>query len=257
MNTRDSILIDKYLRQELTAREAHDWEKIKKRPEVIKELAFRRDLMVAAIPEGRASLKKELRALEAGLIVPGQKEATFSNRETKVKPLWARPQLWAVAAGLALLCALLMYVSDQGGTSTEQGLYAEAWKPYPNELTVHVRGEERPTTLLDDAMLAYDNGEYEKAVSMFLRIANPADTIAFYRANAYLAQGETGVAKATFNRIAQNPGHPYRQAAEWYLALIDIRESAWESAEARLDAIGSTQGHPFAEKAQELVEKLP
>ncbi|MEZ4685184.1 MAG: hypothetical protein R3B47_03710 [Bacteroidia bacterium] len=256
MNTRDSILIDKFLRKELTAREAHDWEKIKKRPEVIKELAFRRDLMLAAIPEGRISLKKELRALEAGLIIPEEDTATNAGRSSKLRPLWSRPQRWAAVAGLGLLLAIGWYVSRPDDVSAGQKLYAKAWKAYPNELTLRVRGAKRPRGLIDDAMLAYDNGEYHEAVGMLIRIAEPADTIAFYRANAYLAEGEIGVAKGTFEIIFQTPGHPYRQVAEWYLALIDIRENAWESAKTRLNAIGNSPAHPFASQAQELLGRL-
>lgn len=257
MNTRESILIDKFLRGELTAREAHDWEKIKKKPRVLKESAFRRDLIVAAIPEGRDSLKKELQALEMGLINPETRhEIPQENKTPVVKALWARPRLWAAAAALVLLCATIFYFSQKTSLTPEQELYAEAWKPYPNEITLRVRGDGQSPNLLDQAMLAYEKGEFSAAISMFMRIAEPRDSIEFYRANAYLAQGKIGVAKGTFEQILSVANHPYRLASEWYLALIDVHEGNWKNARTKLGAISDNSSHPFASNAQKLLKQL-
>ena len=82
MKARVHILIDKYLRGELSPKEAHEWEKLRKRPEVLKELSFRRDLVAAVQPEGRSSLKKELQALEQGLIDPNEEILESEEQKT-------------------------------------------------------------------------------------------------------------------------------------------------------------------------------
>jgi tetratricopeptide (TPR) repeat protein len=256
MSTRASILIDKYLRNELSAQEGHEWDKIWKKPQVLKELAFRRDLMAAAVPEGRVSLKKELQALEAGLIRPEEEKPEVSP--TVIRPLWTRPRAWAAAAILLVLSAALYSFLQKDSSTSAQALYAEAWQPYPNELTLRLRSENSPSLRpIDAAMLAYEQGNYTEAIGLLNKIAEPADSIAFYRANALLAQGNLEDAKVAFDDMAARGAHPYQQASAWYQALIEVRTGAWQSAERRLETIATNDAHPFATKAQALLEKLP
>ncbi|MFK7969475.1 MAG: hypothetical protein AB8F95_03860 [Bacteroidia bacterium] len=256
MKARVSNLIDKHLRGEFTPREAHEWEKIRKKPEVLKELSFRRDLLVAIQPEGKASLKAELIALERGLINPD--EVPPQTEPASVVSLWRRPVVWAVAASVLVLAAVGYVVNRNEKSEPSQALYAEAWKPYPNELSVRVRGAEATSNSpLAKAMEAYDAGQFTEALRLLSGIQQPADTIAFYRANALLASEELAAARAEFNRIFREQNHPYQAAAGWYLALLELKTGNMQLAKSQLEAIAANSRHPFSARATRLLAKLP
>lgn len=256
MKARITTLIDKHLLGQLSPKEAHEWKKVRRAPEVLKELSFRRDLIAAAIPEGRANLKKELQALEAGLINPAQDHEIFGP-VTPVRPLWQKPQLWAAAAGIALLAAFAYFFSLNKAPEDAAVIFAEAWQPYPNELRVQVRGGGTKPSSLDAAMRLYDAQRYDEAIIALSNIKTPQDTIAFYRANALLATGKTTLARTIFASIEQSSDHPYQEESSWYLALMDIQVSNIARAKRRLTAMGNNRQHPFSSQANTLLAKLP
>ncbi len=87
-----------------------------------------------------------------------------------------------------------------------------------------------------DAMVAYKLGDYGEARTKWgnLLQADPGnDTLRFYIANAYLAEGDAKAAIPLFQAVADQYGSAFHEKARWYLFLAYLREG-------RLNALPDT-----------------
>lgn len=258
MNTRNAELIDKYLRDELAPQELHQWNKIRRQPEVQAELAFRKDLRIALTATGREALKKKLQAQEYKITHPETADYAEPDSGNLRDMRSSSVKKWALrlAAGVLVLVGAWWLLGEEKGEAAGADLFATAWQAYPNEITVTVRGAQTKGALAQ-VMNLYGQGDYAAALQQMETLQTPADTLAFYRANALLGAGNIKEAAQAFDQIAAQPQHPYVQAAEWYQALIATRTQDFATASRILKSISQQKGHPFQQKAQGLLAKLP
>ena len=103
-------------------------------------------------------------------------------------------------------------------------VYAEYYVQDPG-LPVPMSAVKDP--VFQDAMVAYKLGEFAEARSKWggLLQAEPNnDTLRFYIANTYLAQGDAKAAIPLFQNIAEVPGSAFHNNARWYLFLALLHE---------------------------------
>ncbi len=153
---------------------------------------------------------------------------------------------------------------------TTQNHLAQHLKPLPNDVVTYFRGndsieiEKKFKARHDDPTLQlakkafdyYSNKQYTESIAAFNSINNKDDTIALYRANAYLATNQTDAAIMIFNELStQGKGYtkPY---AEWYLALAHLKKDNTTEGKSLLERIKNTPNHPFAAEAQLLLNSF-
>ncbi|MGV9014028.1 MAG: tetratricopeptide repeat protein [Flavobacteriales bacterium] len=81
--------------------------------------------------------------------------------------------------------------------------------------------------VFQDAMVAYKLGDYAEARTKWgnLLQAEPAnDTLRFYIANTYLAQGDAKAAIPLFKAVADKPASAIHEKAGWYLFLAYLHD---------------------------------
>ncbi len=81
--------------------------------------------------------------------------------------------------------------------------------------------------VFQDAMVAYKLGDYAEARTKWgnLLQAEPAnDTLRFYIANAYLAEGDAKAAIPLYEAVADEPASAFHVKARWYIFLAYLHE---------------------------------
>jgi ABC-type Na+ efflux pump permease subunit len=193
-------LREKYIQGKLTEAEQKAFENnltSEERKEIAFELGVRDGL--------ENQLKKELRNKVAG----------FESKKTRVRKL--NPAYISIAASIFLVSSLILYF-----TRDQSSLFDQYYTVYPNyELTV-VRGEED----LSDRQLAYaayDNEDYENAISEFNKLETLVVADYFFRGISYVEVENYDLALVDFAQVMNSNEKEYGTASEWYSALIHIQ----------------------------------
>ncbi len=111
-----------------------------------------------------------------------------------------------------------------GGPAEHERLFAEYYVEDPG-LPVPMSAVNDP--LFQDAMVAYKLGDYEEARTKWgsLLQQEPAnDTLQFYIANAYLAEGNAKAAMPLYQAVADRSASAFRAKARWNLFLTYLHE---------------------------------
>jgi hypothetical protein len=236
-------LIDRFFRGELTEADQAAFAKVRLQAGVGEELTFRQDLMQASKAVGRATLRADMLSWDRA--VP----------QTKRRSLWQRPAVAVgMAAAFALLFAVWLWPSPAQPLSGEE-LFAAHFSPYPNLLSLQIRGGEASDELLDQSMAAYQEGEYAAAIRGFSRIETPElqPEIAFYLGVSYLGNKQAAEALQSF-QLAQEGR--FEQASAWYLVLTQIQLEAWDEARKQAEVIAAQADHPQQAQAIVLLKEL-
>jgi hypothetical protein len=159
---------------------------------------------------------------------------------------------YAIAASVAIF--VLIGVSYQFGKSSSPDVYAEYFKPYPNLFEPTVRGN-AATNKRADGFLAYENGNYEKAINVFSDLLKEKKEpgIMLLSANANLALGRIDNSE----RILQDLISSFDELdiqAKWYLALCYLKSGQKEKSTALMQEL--TQSDLYATKAKGVLQKL-
>lgn len=111
-----------------------------------------------------------------------------------------------------------------GRPTEHERLFAEAYVQDPG-LPVPMSAVNDP--LFQDAMVAYKLGDYEEARTKWggLLQQEPAnDTLQFYIANAYLAEGNAQAAMPLYEAVAEGEASAFQAKARWFLFLAYLHE---------------------------------
>jgi len=144
------------------------------------------------------------------------------NIASKTKVFNIRP--WLVAASIAILVGLgswlLFFNSNTLDTDT---LYATHFVPYENVVNPIQRGVEIEN-IKTKAFLAYENGEYEKALQLFEKANTHSEDhyITFYEAIILMQLNKHEKAINLLNEYITNDGK-LADRATWYLALSYLK----------------------------------
>ncbi len=237
-------LIDKHLKGEaFSEAEKQDWENWQTEPEFEELLAYNHDLLLTLKKKGRETLKNEL----AGLQDLHQKaEGTIRSMRL----------IWIGVAVAAAFCLLWLVIPSQKTISPDQ-LYASYYERFPNVANPLTRNS-GPTNLKDRAYAKYEQGAYTEAINLFdsLMMEEPSLTHKFYQAVSAMEIKDWDLARENLNQVSTSDTSRFAQAAQWYMAMLALRNDQLEEAKSLLGAIQTESAHPYQKEATEILEAL-
>lgn len=162
----------------------------------------------AEFSEDMLDLKSKLKRITAG-----QGEAK------KVKVLRFVLPIIAVASGLAIA---IMFLPQLFQSTSSEGLYSSYYEPYP--MVLNQRGAEN--TEVDDAIIAYNNGQYAEASVLFKNLFDQTGEAVYllYHGSAEQALGNLAQAIEVYDQVVNLQDERLTEQAGWYkvLALIKL-----------------------------------
>lgn len=230
------------------------------RLELDQELAAQVNLFknidTALLDEGALALQQQTEKFGATYFVEEEKQ------EAKIKklPFYRRPLSIAASVIFLIACGLLWwFVNGTGSTMSNETLFASYYEAYA--LSDMVRGEEDQSTIFDQAMDAYGKGDLAAAARLFQsHIADqPNDMNALFSlATVYLQQSPPALEDAAryFQAVISEGNSIFVSQAQWYLALIRIRQDDREEAKLLLQELLSSEDQNLGDNAQNLMEEL-
>lgn len=209
--------------------------------------AFEKELT----PEQRAELAQELGIME-GLNEEFRKElkskvSAFEERSHRVRKM--NPAFIGVAASFLLISSLVVYLMRD-----ETSLYDQYYEVYPNYEVTSLRGQE-DSSIREKAYKAYDAGDFESARSAFNDIDSLVGADYFFRGISSIQLEDYSEALSDFKMVIEQSDQDYADAAEWYTALIRIKQDAQEAAIPILENLSKGQSE-FAVVSTKLLEQL-
>jgi tetratricopeptide (TPR) repeat protein len=202
--------------------------------------------------------EKELSAkdiIEEKHLVPSN-----STEAANVKPLHTQTKSnenWmkiAVAACLLAVLSVGIWQFTQPD-SNPKDLFEKYNSPYSTEGITDRAGN-------DDFVKAtrfFEKKEYAEAVKLYDGIldTHPDSVIVnLYAGIANVSLGKAKEATEQLEKVIASNNPNYKEAAEWYLAILPLQAGDKNAAIARLEAIRNTSGHEYREKAKELLKEL-
>ncbi|MRI00563.1 hypothetical protein GH721_08495 [Kriegella sp. EG-1] len=205
---------------------------------------FEKDLQVVIRDKQSNELKSKLISFENERI-----------KDVPVRTLKPNYRKWAMAASIALVVTLGWLGYNNFSGPNYNSLYDENYQEYPNTVFAITRGE-TVASIERDAFMAYESGNYQKAIDGFNKIpsANREEYLTLYLGLSYLGLGDLQESRMNFNNLISSNSE-YTPEALWYSALIAIKEKDKESAVNSLKAL--TSNYDFQkDKALELIQEL-
>lgn len=214
----------------------------------VEEMRVARFLLKAA---GYEQFKHKLKAYS--------KEIEVESNPGFFKHLFEGPWKYAIAASIVIAVALSVWKITP--TQNDQ-LFAQYFLPYPNIEAPTQMGETAidSTTLKQKAYVAYDEGNYENAILLFLQIVEKQKDpwVAFYLGNAYLASEKPEKASVAFlNLMEKYPKDAgIWEQTQWYLMLSYLKMDEIEKAKEIGEKLYRNGNKEYSSRAKVLLEKL-
>ena len=222
-------LIDRYFENALSPKERLEFnDLLQNNEEFRKEFLFHKDLKEAITRHQNEELKETLGKFETNL----NKNSRFS----------VVPVKWLAAASLAVLLSLGSWMVKNHVFPSNETIFETYYEPYPNTVLPIVRGSELHT-IEYRAFLAYEAGEYHKAINLFNSVESSEEKyIEFYRGLCLLSVGKTEDAIRTLIPLTEPDqgtlqNMDCRQKATWYLGLAYLRQGKEEEARYFMDIL--------------------
>jgi hypothetical protein len=217
-NEQQIELIEKYLEKTATEQEVKEFGKLHSENEDFRNLYKITQAEIAAIKNtARKEFLDELKRIDSKL-----PEIKLSRPFPQRKVKWIG---WSIAAAACMtgMILLVTYLRPDNAKNEDQ-IYAVYYQPYRNLITSYNRSDEKATTLKEQAMSSYTEGNYNKAIEQFMEIkASEQDAaIHFYLANAYMATGKMDEARANFLWVLK-ADILFVDQTKWFLALSYIK----------------------------------
>jgi hypothetical protein len=160
---------------------------------------------------------------------------------------------YAIAASIAIFILVGIFYPSRKPSAPE--LCAEYFTPYQNLFEPTVRGDV-PNMRRSEAFLAYDNGDYQKAIKLFIDLQNEKKEpgIMLLSANANLALGKTSEAEAILQDLISSFDELDIQA-KWYLALCYLKANEKDKAAKLLRELADANVS-FSKNSKAILEKI-
>ncbi|MEO0555743.1 MAG: tetratricopeptide repeat protein [Bacteroidota bacterium] len=238
LEAHDIDLIEKAIDQELSESEKLEFEK---KLQSSGEFKAYYDQQQSLLDHLRAYKKNEVRNELKALYddFKNEKEFTSTSRFSS----WLK---YGIAAALAIVVAVFIWRITNAPKTTQQ-LYTEYYTPY--EGGPLLRGEEQDSMQM--ALSAYYRHEYEKALSLFLRLEGPKRFLLI--GNCYMNLEDYQKAERALKEEYSKPDTPYKDEARWYLALLYLQQNQKENA---VKALKELQEGYYYDKAREILREL-
>ena len=162
------------------------------------------------------------------------------------------PSLPIIIAGI--LFGILGWLAyDTFAAPSPEGLFTEYFTPYPS-----IFADAPPVTEADRdlqrILYYYDRGDYRTAYDELLPTADYYAAAPLYLGVSALALNDP--ARAIEWLTAVEADSPFKDAAEWYEALAHLNLGADAGARSLLERLAGSVGHPYRERAAELLSDL-
>ena len=267
MNERDELLIDQYLRGELSEERSAAFEsRLEQDPELQEKLHFEQELFEslnendwsfldsnhARVKEYEIDFKSEkAQQLKASILQASQNYHSGAGEETKVRSMW--PWYTAVAAAIALV--ITFYVIATGGT-TNQSLYTDylAQTDLPDLAS---RGGVADAETLAKAQALFDQQDYTEAEKLYTQLLSDNVEMAGLYINLALSQvalQKEQEALSTLNALISS-NLLDAEKGYWFKALALLNFDREEEASTVLNQIVDQQRYNAA-LAKALLEEL-
>jgi len=159
----------------------------------------------------------------------------------------------SAAALFLIACSAVLFFWNR---SNSEKLFEEYYKPYPNIIPM-VRGSDEDFNL-KAAMILYNSGSYEQAVTEFDKILSTDDkneSALFYKGISLLSLGKGEKANPEFQKVINIKDSRLKDQAEWYFALSFLQEDKPENAGKVLTKIIAENNY-YSNQASELNARI-
>lgn len=258
MNNQDNFeKIDAYLNGDLTGKALEQFEQhLRSDQDFAAQVNLFKNIDAALVDEEALALQQQTESL--GMEYFNQIE----KKEAKIKklPFYRRPLSIAASVIFLVACGMIWWLVNSSGDSvSNEALFASHYEPY--SLSNLVRGGVDQNTIYDQAMDAYSSSDLTNATRLFqTHIANkPNDMMAIFSlATVYLQQSPPALDDAAryYQAIINDGNSILVSQAQWYLALIRIKQDDRESAKGLLEELMTSEDSKLMEQAEDLLDKL-
>ncbi|MEQ9374253.1 MAG: hypothetical protein RIG68_03705 [Imperialibacter sp.] len=159
------------------------------------------------------------------------KVESFEKKARPVRKI--NPTYIGIAASLFLVASVAFFLTRQ-----EESLFSEYYKPYPNYELTSVRGEQNINGR-EKAYQAYDEGEYEAAITAFGTLNSLSAPDYFFRGICLIEMNKEALALTDMEQVLRMKDEDYSEAATWYTALIYVKMNDSKSAIPLLESLES------------------
>ncbi len=159
---------------------------------------------------------------------------------------------WAAVFLVGVVSVVAWYF---GANQSHKRLYNNYFEVYANVVLPNTRSNET-LTKEEQAFLAYDNEDYERAVQLFNQIleAEQKEYVLFYSAQAHMVLNEHAEAIKYLQDVLRRQGLLVSQA-RWYLALCYLHTKETEKAKEQLKVLAEGDSS-YSERANELLQEM-
>ena len=185
---------------------------------------FEQELAVDASLRDEVELQREnTLAIELAGVTRTLQSARAEHREATTA---SNGNSWATYLKYAAMVAVLVLGAVWWITrpAENERLFAEYYVEDPG-LPVPMSAVSDP--VFQDAMVAYKLGNYGEARTKWgnlLQREPDNDTLRFYIANTYLAEGDAGASIPLFQAVAETQSSTFQNKARWYLFLAYLQD---------------------------------
>ncbi len=247
--------LERYLDGELPEEERKAFETQLQTDEKLKEeLAFHQMARQAVEVNIENELRAELNTWKAKEQNNGMKVVRFRRRALSI----AAAVLLLVVAGWLVLFR---------GNSTEQ-LFNQQFTAFEDNISTQIDlelseagfgKEDGYLAVLEDAMQAYNQKNYEKAIPLFEEFnekgaENWKDQSRFYQAMALIGNEQTAEALPVLEDLQTTSTFPDKATIQWYLALVYVKMDEKEAAREILNKLKEDEA--YGDSSIKLLEKL-
>jgi len=246
---RDRHIIQKYLDHDLPDKDMRRFEAdLETSPELQADLGLYQEIDEALADTDVLSFRDQLTDL--------RKEKQKSTGVGKVPIRFTKPWHYAVTAAVALILAIgLASILDR--PLSNQDLLKKYYKPY--EVALMNRSNNSVLELkITSARLAYQLGEYEKAIELFESVLEeqPNDAgVNLYNGISHYELDNLNKAQASLHKVIEHNDNLYIEPAEWYLGLCYVALDDNERARRQFARIASGNSE-YAEDARKALRKI-
>jgi len=236
-------LIEKYIQNNLSPIEVKEVKELLKNDNSFKEaLSLHTDLKKVVVDDDDANFRNLITNLE--------QDAKHINPKRSFTK-------WLVAASIALLFGLSYFFLLNQKTASTNALFASYFVPYKNVVAPMVRGN---TSNQQDektqAFLAYEKGEYNKAITLFTKLYENTKEpyYLFYKANALLKLERAQEAVPLLIEHLKTKD-TLTEKTNWYLALAYLKIQDKQKAKELLKKVIANKSYKNKE-AQKLMNEF-
>ena len=270
LSDKENDLLDKYFSREATEEELREIELLKESSDPFREEFLTQKAIISSLKaQERARKFEAVRAMvsahQVDLDTNPSEEVADDVDDTPVVPLDLSSGenekrstqftfMKYAAALIILIAASILFFNVLNTSQSPESLYAAYYQPLDGTILTRDRQEDQTEGPLD----TYNKGNYSQAIIKFKELINQNKSTpmtSIYLGISLLEVGKLNEARATFKEIFKKyPNDFSGQHAEWYLALLLLKEDAEQAKEAFQQI--ADQGGMYENQANKVLEEM-